>query len=343
MMSGDGDALFTMSRLLQLSRLRARAVTYYWRWRVHEWPLVGPITSRLRAQRALEHSLAHFGRPEALERLVEEKPPADERVRLPAFWLAEVFTPSTFGRLDEGIRRLGLGRSPTEDRGEFIRSSRAKPWPGSWSNLSWLASDKNDRMWGHAVHHADLPTSVRFAVPTVLTLTPSLTVLLFQFQLRDDAADTLDRAARADYLPAGRANWDGSTTFWTVDQVRDREVAKIRADLRAEAEAWIGSHFCGAFAELGAALPAAELILVEKEAPYPVGREPRYLHALGLTSPWPPFETEELPGIKLVVRQPFVDEKVLRFASNFAEALSHKALSNYAESSEFSLLQLLED
>jgi hypothetical protein len=131
-----------------MSMVRALATAYYWRWRIHAWPVVGPLTSRLRAQRAAAHSVAYFSRPEVLERLAEGQPPADERVRLPALWLAEVFTPSTFGRLDDGIQRLGLSRSRTADRAEFIRSSRSQHSSrGSRSTLSPRSSTRSPGRW----------------------------------------------------------------------------------------------------------------------------------------------------------------------------------------------------
>lgn len=87
-------------------------------------------------------------------------------------------------------------------------------------------------------------------------------------QLRNEAADSIDRAARAEYAPTGRANWDGSTTLFMADQVRSRALETTRNDLRSGAQARMGNHLRGAFAELGDRLPAAELILLEKGVPF---------------------------------------------------------------------------
>jgi hypothetical protein len=98
-----------------ISRIRREALTAYWRFRIYDWPEIGPTTSRICGRRTLSHTLRYFSRPERLQPLAEDKSPPDERIFLPGFWLADVFTPSTYGRLESGIRQLGLNTDRPTD------------------------------------------------------------------------------------------------------------------------------------------------------------------------------------------------------------------------------------
>jgi hypothetical protein len=195
----------------------------------------------------------------------------------------------------------------------------------------------------HAVYINDLPQDFRFAVPSVSTLTPSLSVLIVQFQVHDEPAGRLERAARADYLPDGRAHWDGSNSFRMAEDVRSGALDDVRSSLRLQAQEWLRRYFPGAFAELEKPLPAAEYLILDKERPFPPEREPSLLNVLGLWSPWPPFESAELPGVKLTVERPFHREAVLQLASNRNEALASTTLDSGSGRDEFSLLQALDE
>jgi hypothetical protein len=323
------------------TRIVRPAIRAYWRFRVYDWPVAGPLTSRIRGRRQLAHTVRYFSRPERLEKLAAERPPPDERITFPGFWLAEVFTPSTYSQLESGMDALGLNKTRTAER-DFAREARTQAWAGSWSNLAWITADKN-RMLVQSIHDAHLPAALHYAVPTLLTLTPSLTVLVVQFHVRDEAAVALDAAIRAEYTTKGSVNRDGSVSFTLPDMVRDEALANVRHELRNAAQVWIRRYFRGAFASLDDDLPAADLVLLEKAEPFPNNREPAYLGQLGLSSAWPPFATDELPGVKLAVREPFGDEAVLRFASKRGTALGHERLTHYATQNEFSLLQLLHE
>lgn len=231
----------------------------------------------------------------------------------------------------------------TDDRREFIRESRGGAWGSSWSSLKWVTGSRNDRLFGHAVYINDLPQDFRFAVPSVSTLTPSLSVLIVQFQVHDEPAGRLERAARADYLPDGRAHWDGSNSFRMAEDVRSGALDDVRSSLRLQAQEWLRRYFPGAFAELEKPLPAAEYLILDKERPFPPEREPSLLNVLGLWSPWPPFESAELPGVKLTVERPFHREAVLQLASNRNEALASTTLDSGSGRDEFSLLQALDE
>lgn len=239
--------------------------------------LVGRIPPRFLPERLrnyvrrvhmLEESLLFrdgFRKPE------ETTPPVDERFTTHAVWAVELYTPLHAQELLERLRALGFDTDTSRDRtaSASIRRSRAAPRGGSWVNLDMVLPRAQNPHPFFGIR-GDLPTGVRAAHPHVWTITPSLTVLVVQFVLDDEASGRLDAVCRrVDFDPVGSLTSSG-VQITPPDNVKEAAIRQTRRELRGLASSWIAEHLPGAFAARGEGhqMPTAELVTVELTVPF---------------------------------------------------------------------------
>lgn len=127
--------------------------------------------------------------------------PSDtEHVSVPAIWVFEVLTPSTAENLAAAVERLGWDQEDERHlNAGFVQSVarlRRSAYGGSWMNLGWIVPPTPDNVaWSHN-RVAALPDGVRSVSAHIVQFTPSVTVLAFQFMLRDEASFSVDEALR---------------------------------------------------------------------------------------------------------------------------------------------------
>ena len=181
----------------------------------------------------------------------ETFPPEGEQTTFHAVWAIEAYTPLHAKGLFERLEELGFGRDQSWHEGGISkRLERARRGPGgaSWLNLEHVFPPGESPTLLFDRIEAPLPSGVRVARPALHALTPSVTVLVVQFVLRDDAATAFDRLSReTNFKPRTRILHNG-VSLMPPDQVKQGALRELRADLRCRATQWVVEHVPGAFA-----------------------------------------------------------------------------------------------
>lgn len=209
----------------------------------------------------------------------ETIPQAGEQVTVHAVWAVEIYTPLHAIKLFERLEQLGFGRDDPWGRGGIrtrLERVRGGPRGGSWLNLEHVFPPGGSR--GFMFEHVEvpLPNGVRVARPSLHALTPSVTALVVQFVLDDDAATAFHRlSCETDFEPKTRIH-DSGVSFMPPDQVKETALRDLRADLRARGTRWIAQQIPGVFASGlgGSAMPSAELLTTEVAMPFSRGEGP---------------------------------------------------------------------
>jgi len=165
-----------------------------------------------------------------------------------------------------------------------------------------------------------LPSGVRVARPTIMSLTSSVTVLVVQFVLNDEAATAFDALSReTDFLPEIRSDDTGFTST-SPDQTKQKALRALRAELRGRCADWLADQLPGAFASrrLGRApMPTAELVTTEIAVPFAQGDHGSYIDFADFG--YDPFhwESDDMPNWRLVFDR---DDDFAVVAARSAEA-----------------------
>ena len=265
--------------------------------------------------------------------------PIDENLSVPAFWVTELYTPSTVSGLLEGIRKLGWDRS--RSRGDSLAKWMSDVREGrsaGWTSLG-LVSPVNDR---HFMHDrvAELPPGVKAALPELMSLTPSITALTICFILDDASAMAVNKPLRDDYQTyssrdpllrrrdlVGHVLWGrdvrlGRTIHSPRFQRRDA-AANCLSRLEADCTRWVEASLPGAFASglRGGLYPTAMLIVSEQTRPLKDSQVLQAFEGLGIDHEFDSWESLEWPGIRMVLPRGWRGEDLrLRFTGKRSDA-----------------------
>jgi len=246
--------------------------------------------------------------------------PGGEHITVPGVWVAELYGPSTVSGLLDGIARLGweYGRTRDEDLAKWLSDIRNGRQAG-WISLGLVARSPTDHFMTE--RFADLPQGVRFAMPSLRSVTPSITALVVTFFLDDERASSLElplhrsfettiandpRFRRRQALPY--VLWNRSARLGyrplTPEFKRRDAVRELMTGIERDCEDWVGSNLPGVFASgLRTGLfPTAMLMLTEERQPLTdETRQPRIFYGLGLHREYESWESSEWPGSRMVL------------------------------------------
>lgn len=260
-----------------------------------------------------------FWQQRDLEENAQGRLPDDERIQVPAIWVAELYTPSTVAGLLDGITELGweYGRSRSDSLTKWMSDAREGRGAG-WTSLGLVSPPKNPHLMRERT--APLPEGVTAALPVLMSVTPSVTAFVIAFLMEDDTADLLDEPLRASFSTAARRDplfrpWhvvryvfrNGSVRFGHSihhpDMIRRDRVKSSMRELERECVNWVRGHLPGAFAALaGASLPTATLFVTEQVQPLTEeAREIRAFDGLAIDRDYDAWESDEWPRARLVL------------------------------------------
>jgi len=252
--------------------------------------------------------------------------PDDEDVQVPAIWVVELYTPSTVSGLLDGIRHLGwdYGRSRDDSLTKWMSDVREGRRAG-WTSLGLVSSLAEARVMRERT--SPLPAGVKAASPILMSLTPSLTAFVVVFLLDDDAADSLGKPLRAEFMTTTRRDplfrpWhvirfvllNGAVRFgrriYDPDFTRLEAVRSCLRNLESCCVAWVHEHLPGTFSSLGGARnPTAALLVTEQVRPLSEqARAIRALSGLAIDRYYDAWESNEWPGARLVLPRGWDDE-----------------------------------
>jgi hypothetical protein len=292
-------------------------------------PLMPP---RLRRYVSLRRTAREWreSRDFGLRKPEETIPPNGERVTFHCVWAVEAYTPLHARALYERLEGLGFGRDDRWDRGGIraqLERARGGPRGGSWMNLEHVfPPGKTGFMFDYV--EASLPEGVRVARPTLQLLTPSVTMLVVQFVLDDDAALAFDRLSyETDFESETRIREHGFSML-PPEQVKERKLRDLRSHRRRDAAAWIGEQVPGVFASglAGWPMPTAELVTTEIAVPFAKGGDWRgYVDFVGLGYDPLHWVSNEAPNWRLTFDR---DEEFAILAGRRADVTKEKYTEN---------------
>lgn len=280
--------------------------THRWRWylvgiRVVEW-MSGGSQLRYLGIRPMLLFLARadgwlrtfdpndtFLRNDPTDPLYNLIPPDNESAVLPRIWVCEIYLPSHVGTLARDLARQGWhrrdwGSDPEQALRQKLADARVDGALG-WSRLAtiWREGSSAWRVPGSS--SGRMPQEFERVDMTMIALCSSLTVLVAEFHLTDDAQASLETAVRRPHAPRVFRGWR-SNRYENARQTGIVDVHHTRSRLHALARGWLAQRLPGAFAEDDDPhLPVMDLMIRHVSRPLAPRDDPAlgtYEDALGL-------------------------------------------------------------
>lgn len=243
--------------------------------------------------------------------------PEDEHVHRSGIWLVELFPPSELASLERALKKNGWNEHRpfsvfNEDNiGELARA-RSREGVFWWDVIN-LASRKNGGFNPYAIRE-ELPADFEYIELKALQVGPSLTAVIAEFHLADNAATKLDREWHSLHEPI-MVRSEGKVRTFNRLWASYHQVQTTRRDLHDTARTWLSRRLPGYFARNGAPSPLLELLLFDKYDPTVLPANYRShtgriktsnaLRALGISeSHFEQFESPDLPKLVLSEAEP---------------------------------------
>jgi len=236
--------------------------------------------------------------------------PADESVALSCVWVTEAYLPSHVPKLLRGLERLGWLR-PNDIFGnngldEWLSQARHRPSGGATINLGAVHREDETATVGHIFRsdlRAPFPGGIKYAEVQLVQPVPSLTVLVIQFMLGQEAAAGLEPPLRADYRTDLDASSNGGWVVHDSPDIRRQEALVVRLGLRDACAQFVADFLPGFFAEEQdlRVFPTADLLTVAQhplasDAENPLSR-PSFIDVLDLRPHFDAYISTKLPGL----------------------------------------------
>jgi len=253
--------------------------------------------------------------------------PEGEDLQLGALWVAELYTPATVLGLLDGIRGMGWEFSKTHDESlmKWMNDVREGRQAG-WMSLGLVSPRAKPHFM--ADRTANLPSGVRAAVPVLMSITPSITAFVSLFLLEDEAAESISAPLRQTFMTSTRRDsrfrswhvlryvlWGGTLhTMRHIDHPDMKRRLAARAAVRemeSRCTGWVRDNLPGVFSGVpGAGPPTAALLISEHARPLTAeAKAVRAFGALGLDRDFDSWESEEWPGVRVVLPDRWDDDR----------------------------------
>jgi len=252
--------------------------------------------------------------------------PDEEGVQVPAIWVAELYTPSTVGRLLKGIHDLGweYGRVGHDSLTKWMNDVREGRQAG-WTSLGLISPPDAAHLMSERT--APLPSGVKAALPILVSLTPSLTAFVIAFLFDDTAATSLETPLRAEFKTSIRRDplfrpWHVARyvlmdrmarlghSIYSPDLLRREAVKSHLQKLENDCVNWVRDHLPGAFTlQPGSRVPTAALLVTERVRPLSEeASKIRAFDGLAINRDYDAWESDEWPQAGLVLPRGWDDE-----------------------------------
>ncbi|UVH57195.1 hypothetical protein NWF24_30880 [Variovorax paradoxus] len=231
-------------------------------WRTH-WLLPNLLPSPGRDR---EYQLKHD-----LEANQESRVPAEENLRLSAFWAMEIFGPTESDRLYSALETLGWSagfRSHNEGGAlEWVQQQRTYGLGGTY-NVGYVTKRADRGKYLLKGNYASLPDEVDHLIVRLHQVVPSVTCVVVCFVMKPEAATRYERELNKDRISQRQRLPD-----WTIGELdpvhlKQRAMARAREDVLLMAHKWFRVHLPGFFAATNRPErhPAAEFLTTESQA-----------------------------------------------------------------------------
>lgn len=209
--------------------------------------------------------------------------PENEKVEIPAIWVAELYTPSTIDGLLKGLSTLNWKENlvgKNQDLSSWTKENRLGS-SYSWTSLGLVSPTSNPHLMSDRV--SPLPKGVKAAFPKLVAITPSITALCVGFILEDEESASLTPILKKNHSTTIKKKWRmkdtlkyilfGSKTNFvrTIYDPGSKRIHKSKEIIREQeknCENWIRKYLPGAFSNSAKlAFPTATLLVTEEVMP----------------------------------------------------------------------------
>ena len=264
---------------------------------------------------------------------VASRLPGGEEVELAGLVLAEVFAPSTVGRLFEALKeQQDANPYSSGDRGALVKRSRASGG-GGWANLGMVRRPGKFLIGNFGISDPKLPVGVDAAFLNVSTVTPSVAVVTVTFALEPGSVDigahlAVDRhltmtdvkvvipgrlGKLRSRIPWSRPKSHGTTSsmddVWRLKELAVEDAVRTIED---ECAKWFYNQFPGGFSKVSTARrPHVRIVLTEQALPFESGWPRTPIDAAGIGVSWGAYRGSDADtaGWRLSTGSPFRSER----------------------------------
>jgi hypothetical protein len=255
-------------------------------------------------KKEIERSLAwHHKRDAAIN--LETTPTSDELIQLVHLWAVEFYTPSHAEHLASTFSALGWDKpSGHNDKlSVWLSESRASYGGGGWINLGFIHPPGTRHLSLGLDRTAPLPSSVEYATAHMFNLTSSITCIVVGFIFKREQSAAFDAILRRDYT-TNVETVEGGFTYPDPRSQKQRNISKLREEIRAVARKWFNQYAPGLFSAdvKGGDIPTCEFLTFKKAHPFSAETQgaqvDAYLDILDVRRDFDCWVAEELPGLK---------------------------------------------
>lgn len=277
-------------------------------------------------------------------------PPHDERIRIPAIWVFEVFPPSYISNLRNAADNLGWTQSERVLNPDFLDSvdrMRCRlSGGGGWLNLGYIVRDSSHSL--NMNRQAELPEGVDVVHASILQYVPSTTILALQFLLDADTANALEQPLRESYSTYKERITNG-WKYHNVESQKKLAVELTRESVRTLCSEWVKKYFPGLYSsgQFGESFPSCEIVTFNKSEPYQIINKKKkgsFLSMLNLDFNHYAWGGKQIPGLYLQYEERDNEIYKLVLSGNISKILENRDLRGYgSDTREGQILHWLTD
>ncbi len=273
--------------------------------------------------------------------------PEDERVKVPAIWAFEVFTPEYVDHFYQSLEKLGWLDdmiSPEHYLEERLDTLRYRVDGGSALINIGFVIDYSAKQTIPSSKQAHLPKGVNSIHISLLRPMASTTILICQFEFSDDLSYILEETFTKSFQTYIQKH-KHSTQFIDVISQKKKSVQLNLEYLKSICSEWLKEHFRGVYASdlIKEEHPICTFLTLEKNIPFTkMDNYTNYLSILDLYHNSEVWTNDTLTGLYLKF---YEDRDTMRdnllLTGNIHEMLKNKDLSIYHEKNESNYLHYL--
>ena len=240
----------------------------------------------------------------------ETTPPDDETIKKCCVWGIEIYTPTHFNKLVEGLEKIGW--SDQENTGgfndpvEWLRDTRHTIGKGPTGSAE-ARFEEPRRFRLKESRSLRLPQDMKRGTLRIFSISPSMVAVIGWFDLTDEGSRRFDEALRT-HRSFGMKPPRGRGSHYSVKSQKYDHIDQIRSEIGSSLSKWFREHLPGMFTSgpIEEELPTCEFVTFRSGEPLTPKRVPEvssdeYMEILGLRYDPRAWTHTRISGLKLAL------------------------------------------